>query len=62
MTFLQIFIASLIFNIQIVCFRVSFFQNTEAAIQGVLSKRCSEIYRRTPMQKCDFNKVAKLLY
>ena len=31
--------------------------------RGVLSKRCSEnmqqIYGRTPMQKCDFNKVAK---
>ena len=30
--------------------------------RGVLSKRCSEnmqqIYRRTPMPKCDFNKVA----
>ena len=29
---------------------------------GVLSKRCSEnmqqLYRRTPMPKCDFNKVA----
>ena len=29
---------------------------------GVLKKRCSEnmqqIYRRTPMPKCDFNKVA----
>ena len=31
--------------------------------RGVLKKRCSEniqqIYRRTPMPKCDFNKVAK---
>ena len=31
--------------------------------RGVFSKRCSEkikqIYRRTPMPKCDFNKVAK---
>ena len=30
--------------------------------RGVLQKRCSEnmeqIYRRTPMAKCDFNKVA----
>ena len=30
--------------------------------KGVLSKSCSEntqqIYRRTPMSKCDFNKVA----
>ena len=30
--------------------------------RDVLSKRCSEnkqqIYRRTPMPKCDFNKVA----
>ena len=33
--------------------------------RGVLRKRCSEnmhqIYRRTPMSKCDFNKVAKRL-
>ena len=32
--------------------------------RGVLRKRCSEkihqIYRRTPMPKCDFNKVAQL--
>ena len=32
--------------------------------RGVLKKRCSEnmqqSYRRTPMPKCDFNKVAKL--
>ena len=31
--------------------------------RGVLRKRCSEniqqIYRRTPMPKCDYNKVAK---
>ena len=34
--------------------------------KGVLEKRCSEnmqqIYRWTPMLKCDFNKVAKQLY
>ena len=34
--------------------------------RGILKKRCSEnmqqIYRRTPMLKCDFNKVAKQLY
>ena len=33
---------------------------------GVLRKTCSEnmqkIYRRTPMPKCNFNKVAKQLY
>ena len=33
--------------------------------RGVLSKGCSEnmqqIYRTTPMSKCDFNKVAALL-
>ena len=32
-----------------------------AALRGVLIKRCSEniqqIYRRTPMPKCDFNKI-----
>ena len=34
--------------------------------RGVLKKRCSEnvqqIYRRTPMPKCDFNKVPKQFY
>ena len=34
--------------------------------RGVPRKRCSEImqqiYRRTPMPKCDFNKVAKQLF
>ena len=34
--------------------------------RGVLVERCSEnmqqIYRRTPMPKCDFNKTAKQLY
>ena len=34
--------------------------------RSVLIKRCSEnmqqIYRRTPMPKCDFNKAAKQLY
>ena len=34
-------------------------------LKGVLEKRCSEnmqqIYRRTPMPKCNFNKVAKQL-
>ena len=34
--------------------------------RGVLKKKCSEniqqIYRRTPMPKCDLNKVAKQLY
>ena len=41
-------------------------QISEAATRGVLKKRCSEnmqrIYRRTPMPKYDFNKVAKQLY
>ena len=35
-------------------------------IKGVSRKRCSEnmqqIYRRTPMPKCDFNNFAKQLY
>ena len=41
------------------------FPITEAAFGGVLRKRCSEnmqqIYRRTLMQKFDFNKVVKQL-
>ena len=38
-------------------------QYSEASFIGVLMKRYSEntqqIYRRTPMPQCDFNKVAK---
>ena len=41
-------------------FKCSNFQKQPS--RGVLRKRCSEnmqqIYRRTPMPKCDFNKVA----
>ena len=41
-------------------------QNSEAATQSALKKRCSEnmqqIYRRKPAPKCDFNKVALQLY
>ena len=41
-------------------------RNTEAALQRCSIRRCSEsmqqIYRRTLMPKCDFNKVAKQLY
>ena len=42
------------------CFPVNF---QKQQTRGVFSKRCSEnmlqIYRRTPMPKCYFNKVAK---
>ena len=38
-------------------------QPAEAAIQRCSSEKCSrnmqQIYRRTPMPKCDFNKIAK---
>ena len=38
----------------------------EAAVQRYSKKNCSkkmqQIYKRTPMTKCDFNKVAKSLY
>ena len=46
-------------------------KKTKSSIQkqpsrGTLRKRCSEnmqqMYRRTPMPKCDFNKVAKQLF
>ena len=59
-----------IFN-KIYGFRSAAFLKTSSAIQrqptiGVLRKRCSknmlQNYRRTPMPKCDFNKVAKQLY
>ena len=40
-------------------------EDQKQPFRGVLSKRCSEnmqqIYRRTPMLKCDFNKVAEQL-
>ena len=40
--------------------------NQKQPSRGVLIKRCSEnmqyIYKRTPMLKCDFNKVALQLY
>ena len=44
-------------------FRIS---DPEPAPKGVFKKKCSEntqqIYRRTPMPKCDLNKVAFQLY
>ena len=40
------------------------FEHAETAVQGVPRKRCSEnmqqIYKRTPMSKCDFNKVSEI--
>ena len=40
--------------------------NQKQPFKDILKKRCSEnmlqIYRRTPMLKCDFNKVAKQLH
>ena len=43
----------------------SYFQKQPSSETGVLKKRCSDntqqIYRRTPMPKCDFKKVAKQL-
>ena len=45
---------------------VSCYEVQKQPPRGVPRKRCSEnmqqIYRRTPMPKCDFNKVAKQLY
>ena len=47
-----------------VSFHLTSFQKQPS--RGVLKKRCSEniqqIYRRRPMPKCDFNKVALQLY
>ena len=44
-------------------FCVSRFTRNAINFEGVLSKRCAEnmsqIYRRTPMPKCNFDKVAK---
>ena len=46
--------------------RVPPIKDKNQPLRGVLKKRCSEnmqqIYRRTPMPKCNFNKVAKQLY
>ena len=45
---------------------VKTFQLPKQLSRGVPKKRCSEnmqqIYRRTPMPKCDINKVALQLY
>ena len=42
------------------------YKGPEAATQRCTYERCSEnmlqIYRKTPMPKCDFNKAAKQLY
>ena len=41
-------------------------KNQKQPSRGILRKRCSEniqqIYRRTPMPKCDFNKVLGLVH
>ena len=52
--------------ISLLCF-IFFFGNVQKQpSRGVFKNRCSEnmqkIYRRTPMPKCDSNKVAKQLY
>ena len=47
-------------------FYVVFYNVQRQPSRGVLRKRCTEhmqqIYRRTPMPKCNFNKVAMQLY
>ena len=52
---------SLIIKLQISCIL-----SRIRPLWGVPRKRCSEkmqqIYRKTPMPKCDFNKVAKQIY
>ena len=49
-----------------ICLLLLFIIIQKQPFRGVPKKRCSEnkqqIYRRTPMPKCDFNKVAKQLY
>ena len=37
-------------------------QPTRGALKERRSDNMQQIYRRTPMPKCDFNKVAKQLY
>ena len=45
---------------------MDFFEEQKQPSRGALKKRCSEnmqqIYRRTPMPKCDFNNVALQCY
>ena len=42
------------------------YSKTQSAIKGIFIKRCPENlqqgYRRKPMPKCDFNKIALQLY
>ena len=44
---------------------VDFAENKKHPFRGFLRRRCSEnmqqIYRKTPMSKCNFNKVASQL-
>ena len=53
-------------TLKVKCCRSTSFFSQKQPLKGVPSKRGSEnvqqIYRRTPMAKCDFNKVAKQLY
>ena len=37
-------------------------QPSRGTLRKIYSENMQEIYRRTPMPKCDFNKVAKQLY
>ena len=49
-------------NIRVVLILQNNLQGSKQSSRGVLKKKCPEnlqqIYRRTPMPKCDFNKVA----
>ena len=52
------------FNINL--FLVTVFKCPEAALhrcssENVFSAKTQQIYRRSPMQKCDFNKVASIV-
>ena len=53
-------------NLIFYTFSALIFKGQKQPSRGVLKKSCSgsmqQIYRRTPMPKCDFNKVAKQLY
>ena len=63
-----------VFVFEMICFKVKVLETFKIASdchqkqppRGVPRKRCSEnmqqIYRRTPMPKSDFNKVALQLY
>ena len=61
-----IFVSEETKSLQLMCLASHFLNSQKQPSKGVFRKRCSEnmqqIYRRAPMPKCDFNKVAKHIF